>query len=229
MTTYNTYQEAKIANPESNIYIHTGEFWCEKSIRPSSWTYESRGFKLCNPTDHCMTVERFLADGYRFVDGDLVLGCGDRVMEVCGLIHLWNSPEDADARNLILRAAALEDKKPRTKVEYVKCEFSREWEAVKYYNEEGELFVIDCNGNYSNVNDISGAWYEVVCKNLGSLYRAVHIDIDWRDDAIYHFNTTPSLHEDDRLIDLISKSATKQESDAFIKLCHLVSSLNSVN
>lgn len=123
----------------------------------------------------------------------------------------------------------LVEKKPRTKVEYVKCEFSREWEAVKYYNEEGELFVIDCNGNYSNVNDISGAWYEVVCKNLNSLYRAVHIDIDWRDDAICYFNTTPSLHEDDRLIDLISKSATKQESDAFIKLCHLVSSLNSVN
>ena len=58
----------------------------------------------------------------------------------------------------------------RTKVEYVECDFSREWEAVKYYNEVGELFVFDLNGSYTNVNDIAGAWYEVVCKNYTRLY-----------------------------------------------------------
>ncbi|AUS00814.1 hypothetical protein NVP1278O_79 [Vibrio phage 1.278.O._10N.286.54.E8] len=74
--------------------------------------------------------------------------------------------------------------KPRTKIEFVKCEFLREWEAVRYYNEDGELFVVDCNGNYTNVNDISGAWYEVVCKNYHNIYRQVETEIDERQEFI---------------------------------------------
>lgn len=132
MTTYNTYQEAKIANPESNIYIHAGEFWCEKSIRPSSWTYEFRGFKLCNPADYCMTVEKFLADGYKFVGGDVLLTSDKSSVKVVGRnydgddmsVATCNTPmSDIDCDVLILRAAALEEKKPRTKVEYVRCEY----------------------------------------------------------------------------------------------------------
>ncbi|AUR98912.1 hypothetical protein NVP1256O_73 [Vibrio phage 1.256.O._10N.286.45.F8] len=78
----------------------------------------------------------------------------------------------------------ISDLKPRTKTEFVKCEFSREWEAVRYYNEDGELFVVDCNGNYTNVNDISGAWYEVVCKNYHNIYRKVETEIDERQEFI---------------------------------------------
>ena len=72
----------------------------------------------------------------------------------------------------------------RTKVEYVECDFSREWEAVKYYNEVGELFVFDLNGSYTNVNDIAGAWYEVVCKNYTRLYRRIEIPITEREEFV---------------------------------------------
>lgn len=75
-------------------------------------------------------------------------------------------------------------KKPRTKTGFVKCEYSREWKAVRHYNEVGELFVVDCNGNYTNVNDISGAWYEVVCKNYKELYIKVETEIDERQEFI---------------------------------------------
>ncbi|AUR88470.1 hypothetical protein NVP1113A_69 [Vibrio phage 1.113.A._10N.286.51.E7] len=123
MTTYNSYEEAKIANPGFYVLTKSGKFVSENELEPSPHTYEYRGIAKCNPSDHCVTVEKFLADGHEFVEGDLVLGCGDRVIEVSGSIYLWNYSEDADARNFILRAAALEEKKPRTKVEYVRCEY----------------------------------------------------------------------------------------------------------
>ena len=75
-------------------------------------------------------------------------------------------------------------KPKRMREEYVKCGFNREWQAVRHYNEEGELFVIDCNGNYTNVNDMSGAWYEVVCRNYDSIYRIVEVEVSEREEFI---------------------------------------------
>ena len=105
--------------------------------------------------------------------------------------------EIEDAKRVIERLKkacdALNDKKPRTKTEFVKCEYSREWKAVRHYNEVGELFVVDCNGNYTNVNDISGAWYEVVCKNYKELYIKVETEIDERQEFIGAYKNLASV------------------------------------
>ena len=138
--------------------------------------------KLCNQFGiNCLSNE-----GFKFLE---VYSCDNGVSDDFELLD--TDTQDLTSRFLssddideMLHAAALEEKKPRTKVEYVKCNFSREWEAVKYYNEEGELFVIDFNGNYSNVNDISGAWYEVVCRNYHCIYRRIETPITEREAFI---------------------------------------------
>ncbi|AUS00809.1 hypothetical protein NVP1278O_74 [Vibrio phage 1.278.O._10N.286.54.E8] len=116
MTTYNTYQEAKIANPDSDIY-----FIDNKQYRTGEWidqyNFGRSSFVLCNPADHCMTAEKFLTDGHKFSDGDLVYTLYGSVVKVCdskpssGAFYYtsWiNIKIDESNKIYILRAAALE-------------------------------------------------------------------------------------------------------------------------
>ncbi|AUR87992.1 coil containing protein [Vibrio phage 1.106.O._10N.286.51.F7] len=101
MTTYNTYQEAKIANPESVIYEFEGYFSLFKDI----------GSKECNPADHCMTVEKFLVDGYKTVNGDWIIDYFGNVwmnMTGSGAHNVNNFTGNKARESFILRAAALE-------------------------------------------------------------------------------------------------------------------------
>lgn len=144
MTTYNTYQEAKIDNPECEIYTNGNEFVSGDELTSDviRIVYLSvLDFYKCNPIDHCMTVEKFLADGCKFVYGDVLLDAFGELAVVGNdyTIDGANLKLNTDDRRYILRAAALEEKKPRTKVEYVKCEFEFLWEAVKAF-EDGEEF-----------------------------------------------------------------------------------------
>ncbi|AUS00347.1 hypothetical protein NVP1273O_70 [Vibrio phage 1.273.O._10N.286.54.C7] len=110
MTTYNTYQEAKIAHPESEIYFigneqyRTGE-WIDQ------YNFGRSSFVLCNPADHCMTVEKFLADGHKFVDGDYYSDMFGDPQCVGGYFPPSdvNKPDSDDKKRYILRAAALEN------------------------------------------------------------------------------------------------------------------------
>ena len=109
MTTYNTYQEAKIENPNKEIirFDKQDEFKAvsddELSAYLTTWT-------KCDPADHCMTVERFLADGHKFVKGDAVLDVGDVCLIESGFdLGAYNDPYDGDSKIFILRAAALEN------------------------------------------------------------------------------------------------------------------------
>lgn len=219
MTTYKTYQEAKIDNPESEISVSISKvFAASDYVSNILLSGCVQGWNKCNPAEHCMTVEKFLADGHKGENGDWFL-IGNGIAKRLGIngVYSFNKPSPQDCNVFILRAAALEEKtiwerveedvaaqllgeiaveekKPRTKVEYVKCNFSREWEAVRYYNEEGELFVIDCNGNYSNVNDISGAWYEVVCKNYHCIYRRIETPMTEREALVGALNELFDSH-----------------------------------
>ncbi len=120
------------------------------------------------------------ATGYRLSDGFYIEWFSGSKSEGWRLI----SSSHHDIRSVDTSKPVIEIEKPRTKAEFVKCEYSREWKAVRHYNEVGELFVVDCNGNYTNVNDISGAWYEVVCKNYKELYIKVETEIDERQEFI---------------------------------------------
>lgn len=107
MTTYNTYQEAKIENPECEIY-----WYLDGGLNDSFTTLELRDFDTknnkCNPADCCMTVEKFLADGYRFVEGDFIIQHDGMVVRVCDDPD-WNMKERRDNIRYILLAAALEN------------------------------------------------------------------------------------------------------------------------
>ena len=106
MITFNTYQEAKIANPESEVCINgVGQFKCGD---------ESIGWFRCNPDDYCMTVEKFLADGHKFDFDDYALtsdGCVDCI-SVCSVLAAWNGKMNGPAfdkykNGFVLLAAAL--------------------------------------------------------------------------------------------------------------------------
>ena len=140
MTTYNTYQEAKIANPDSDISVAmSGVFAASDCVSNIALSGCVQGWNKCNPADHCMTVEKFLRGGGEFKFGDLVVDLSGVVSKITVEWIVNESISEVDRKYLILRAAALEEKKPRTKVEYVKCEFSHAWEAVKAF-EDGEVF-----------------------------------------------------------------------------------------
>lgn len=71
--------------------------------------------------------------------------------------------------------------KPKTKIEYVKCEFNSAWEAVKAFEEGENLYTGTVNtkimlDNYSEVAD------EVM--NGSDIYRRVEREVTWQDDVI---------------------------------------------
>ncbi|AUR95134.1 hypothetical protein NVP1201B_29 [Vibrio phage 1.201.B._10N.286.55.F1] len=69
MTTYNTYQEAKIAMPLACIIHDTDNdiFFGMPSREGTILT--SDGCKFAEPQNYCMTVDKFLYDGHGFVEG----------------------------------------------------------------------------------------------------------------------------------------------------------------
>ncbi len=123
MKTYNSYEAAKIANTESDIYklIGMDGFVFGNGlgdlIRITSLQTDA---EKCKPADHCVTVEKFLADGYKFVEGDLILSLGGYLTKVEAGDHLngCNESDREDSKRYILRAAALEEK-PSEKAEWV--------------------------------------------------------------------------------------------------------------
>ncbi|AUS02084.1 hypothetical protein NVP2095A_03 [Vibrio phage 2.095.A._10N.286.46.E10] len=170
MTTYNSYEEAKIANPESDVYSD-GDLFFTSAVK--TFMYDSA---KCNPTEHCKTLG-WLRDnhGAEFA-GDIILGhVGRNVIRIT-----QDTIKDYDDNCLILRAAALEEKPKRVKVEYVKCEFSKLSEAAIavdcgdiYYTSYGEQAVEEYGLalHYYNMRDLK-------------FYRKVETEIDERQEFI---------------------------------------------
>ena len=175
MKTYNSYEEAKIANPDYEIVTATQKNITENRVKKtfapviksdnfvSGYEYlHDRGtspmidkgyFELCNPADHCITVEEFLKAGHRFVEGDIVtnLNGGVSIIKPACDCKGWDyslenihKADDDDYDRYILRAAALEKPK-RVKVEYVKVEDSI-FDLKEEFDRE-ELYVLPLIGN----------------------------------------------------------------------------------
>lgn len=109
MTTYETYSEAKIANPIEDIYkLENGRFatglWIDKN------NFGKYTFTLCNPADECMSSLTFTELGHKFVDGDLIEDDKGSVLTV-GVNIFSESLNNLGlpANFFILRAAALEE------------------------------------------------------------------------------------------------------------------------
>lgn len=104
MKVYSTYQEAKIANPNSDIYYTGGIGFTAASL------IGTVGSELCDPADYCISLEGFLRDAMKLSIGDFVLSRLGVVIEMdhWGLSH-WNNPIGHASKHYILRAKALEE------------------------------------------------------------------------------------------------------------------------
>ena len=129
MTKYNTYQEAKINNPDTEI-VTTGHKWNGRedligSFEPSecsvveSHLISDYAWVICNPANYCMTLADFFEAGHKLVGGDLTVNLSGRV-SVVGItdsVDSFNEPDhDIDITLFVLSAKALEEKEQvRTK------------------------------------------------------------------------------------------------------------------
>lgn len=200
MTTYNTYAEAKIANPDSEIYVHDGkfatkEFAIQLSVRDYNDWYK------CHPKDYCMTLEEFLADGHKLVNGDLFIGARGAASKVADEVGM-NIPDFQDKDRYILRAKALENQaakveidntpqqveglssaattKRATKVEYVKVEYNHIWEIMKMQS-EGVDFYIKTDATKSGYGLVQNNPTSLLVASSDDLYRRIEKEVDWRD------------------------------------------------
>ncbi len=182
MTTYNSYEEAKIANPDGVILENSGVFDVMDNIASSQINRWSK----CNPADHCMTVEKFLANGHKFVEGK-----GDAYLDNKGVVRFisdngysaWGCNNVACITNsqesFILRAAALETKGPkRTKVEYVKWNFECAWHAIKAFEDGEKLYTKRSSEDFVLIDNAPD-----VLRYLYDLHERIETTIEWWEDA----------------------------------------------
>ena len=121
MTTYNSYAEAKIANPSEDIYATKISMGGRVEVFGVYVIIANitSNYYICEPSKYCMTVEKFLADGHKFVEGDViysrplskvipVLSNGE--FGVSYPVDGANNPMSSDDNRFILRAAALGDR-----------------------------------------------------------------------------------------------------------------------
>tara|TARA_B100001105_G_scaffold124157_1_gene99519 strand:- start:3134 stop:3952 length:819 start_codon:yes stop_codon:yes gene_type:complete len=121
MTTYNSFEAAKIANPEEDIYkLEDGSFatgsWLQKS------NFGEYTFTLCHAKDYCMSLEEFRDSDKKFIAGDYFLSVSGRVVLIVeDDVSIANRMTSVEGQRFVLCAAALEEKeKPKTESDYDK-------------------------------------------------------------------------------------------------------------
>ena len=199
MTTYNSYEAAKIAMPQACICVYKNDGKDVFTGMPSrEGTTLFNGAKFAEPADHCMTVERFLADGHKFVEGDLILDVSSvYLVSDCKTQKYWyetksaNEPDCDDGGRYVLRAAALKPRdndyamsvmEKKVKVEYEQLGFHKCHEAMFKHEMEEKLYRTSCDGFViASMNDIADNWQS-------GLYRRIETEIEWYDDLVEFIN-----------------------------------------
>lgn len=156
---YKTYAEAKIANPDSEIYCamisNDGRGIYGKLIDIDMVT---KSHYLCNPADYCSTVEEFLSAGFRLVRGDWIIRLGG-VADNVRLPSAMNYCDFNDDKRYILSASALNGgcKIPSKTEQWTVynntlplCELTDEQVGAifRYGIEKGVIEVMDDNGKW---------------------------------------------------------------------------------
>lgn len=206
MTTYNTYQEAKIANPKSDIYKDKSGIFAEKPVLLTS-RIAAGSIEECNPEDHCMTVEQFLKDGHKFFEGDIVtnLNGGVSIIKPKDDCKGWDyslenihDSDDDDADRYILRAAALEKPK-RMKVEYEPVNTGDE--IITYRN---DIFFKHDSGDYISIENHT---LRSVLNHMDNdnLFRRVENEIDERQEFIATALSLDGVNQHPISVELVGK------------------------
>ena len=108
MKTYNTYQEAKIANPSCEIYVSIcGNFAAQDDVSTIALSGIKEGWNKCNPADYCMSLESFLASGKRAFKGDIIADKDGKAM-IVEAESIVNTPFETDCEVYVIKAKALE-------------------------------------------------------------------------------------------------------------------------
>lgn len=196
MTTYSSYEEAKIANPESEI-------WASKLARCGrdnvfgtkiSLAELTNNYFKCNPADHCVTVERFFAAGYKFVGGDAYMDEDGHVMVVGEDIGCFisNQTTDIDSEMHILRAAALKPRdndyamsvmEKKVRVEYVKCEYGdKVSNIVMDFENDAPLYKM-VNDEYWTIDELDDL-FAIILDGGEHIYRRIETEVDERQEFI---------------------------------------------
>ncbi|AUR81886.1 hypothetical protein NVP1016O_06 [Vibrio phage 1.016.O._10N.286.46.A11] len=210
MTTYNSYEEAKIANPREEILkarddwdgckSYVGKFTANKSDENGGTPLIGKGaWELCNPSDCCMTYNQ--CD--EFSVGMIVLERGVvRELNVVSASILNTAKSDPIQReswdsHLILRAAALKPRdndyamsvmEKKVKVEYVQ---EGSFKEVLKCAIDGEVFYSkDGKGEFKfDVPRMSFVNHDGVDMKISNLtyhefYRRIETEIDERKEFI---------------------------------------------
>ena len=146
---YPTYQAAKVANPDQEIYELSGKFQTgDTPARPGD------KWELCNPADYCMTVKQFLDAGHKGVNGDLYLNKLGELQEigVNGGEDWFNEPSPHDDKRFVIKAKVLEEAKTYRYEKVTDSIFD-----LKEEFERGELYFLPLSYNGLNQKD-----YEVI-------------------------------------------------------------------
>ncbi|AUR85016.1 hypothetical protein NVP1067O_04 [Vibrio phage 1.067.O._10N.261.52.C9] len=215
--TYDSFEAAKIANPHSEI-VTTGPNWkyhselkgkFERLVTNGldSHALEDSAWIKCNPADRCMTVEKFLADGYKFTKGDAVLNMHEVLTLTESKAWSFNRKDKLDSKRYILSAAALKPRdndyamsvmEKKVKVEYVqevsfkevlKCAIDGE----VFYSKDGKgEFRFDVS-RMSFVNH-DGADMKIAHLTNHEFYRRIETPIEWWEDASEFVNQTDDVN-----------------------------------
>lgn len=197
MNAHNTYQEAKIDNPSSEIYTDGQIFFTEDRAR---FYYDKR---KCNPADYCMTTKEFTNKGFKSSNGDIYLTSKGLVVNVdfefaldinkhtlfCSdksfILHASSleqieTPEEKEAFDVI------EKSKPKQKkFDYIKvdCQSLEFWECAKEYQSEIHIYWKDSEGKQV-IQDLNQL---VEHYRAGIIYRKVIRELTDRELFIYWF------------------------------------------
>lgn len=113
-----------------------------------------------------------------------------------------------------------EQPKPRTKTEYVKCDYGKRWERVKDVEDGVELYVE--NPFVSNTKYLHATFEHAIsdCK----LYRKVEKEIDWQVE-VEEFIAAMQFNGKSTPISCIAFAGNDDKKNELIKFCRLVESL----
>ncbi|AUR83618.1 hypothetical protein NVP1038O_08 [Vibrio phage 1.038.O._10N.286.51.C2] len=206
--TYDSFSTAKIANPHEEILkarddwdgckSYIGKFVANKSDENGGIPLIGKGaWKICNPVDYCMAVEKFLADGYKFTKGDVVLNMHEVLTLTESKVWNFNRKDKLDSKRYILSAAAL---KPRDndyamsvmeKKVKVECVQEESFKEVLKCAIDGEVFYSkDGKGEFKfDVPRMSFVNHDGVDMKIAHLtnhefYRRIETEIDERKEFI---------------------------------------------
>lgn len=203
MTTYNTYQEAKIANPDCEIFEVAGDGFNAHDVFATGsdlakFNFGKHTFTLCKPSDHCMTLGELRDSHGGEQAGDLILGYSSGSVKV--IKNIDSETRSFDRECFVLRAAALENQMNIDKVETQTPETMQP--RAKHFEVKKDVHLRDCQKkaqteHQEGMSAFSGeAWYDA---HHHCNYHGLN------DDVVIEFE-----HEDSNFVEKITVAEAKR-------------------